>query len=84
MEKNKVYIQMVLDRDELDKRTQQDKDQKNLEKRKDLQRFNKKSLGDSDEKGSVLSSNQKLSRARKAKLGGPMVLEEIRMNKSLL
>jgi hypothetical protein len=28
MKKNKVYIQMVLDRDELDKRTQQDKHQK--------------------------------------------------------
>jgi hypothetical protein len=41
-------------------------------------------LGEPNDIGSVLSSNQKLSKARKAKLGGPMDLEEIRMNKNLL
>lgn len=36
MEKNKIYIQMVLDSDELHKKTQQDKNQNHTAKLKEL------------------------------------------------
>ena len=78
---------MVLDQDENYKKNLLEKNYKDLQKRKEYQKFQKLQMGDlTNENGdpSVLSSINKKVRGKKAQLGGPMQLEEIRMNKNLL
>ena len=78
---------MVLDQDEQHKKNQAEKNEKDKKKMKDLMMFQKVQMGElppSAFEGSVVSSVNKRQRAKKAQLGGPMQLEEIRMNKGLL
>lgn len=53
----------------------------------EIMKFQKVQMGElpaNAHEGSVISSVNKKFRGKKAQLGGPMLLEEIRMNKGLL
>lgn len=87
---------MVLDQDQTYNLAQKEKKKKEFEKKKELMRFQKVQAGelytsDQDDDGSLsrmkaVSVNTKMTvGGRKSKLvGGPMQIEEIRMNKGLL
>ena len=77
---------MVIQKDEEDKRNEKEKQRKLFEKQRELQKFQKIQMGvivpDSADprEASLMSSSKK----KRGKVGGPMNVEEIRMNKELL
>lgn len=89
-EENKRYIQMVLDKDERDNREQKEKAESTRAKLVALQKFQKMQAGEEDVgSGSATGARSSVfnaaSKGRRGKaVGGPMNLEEVRMNKQLL
>ena len=93
MEDNKKFIQMVLDQDQSYNVAQKEKKKQLFEKQKDLQRFQRLQAGElvdpedgtsqSALKATSVGTKGMAGRRLKA-MGGPMQIEEIRMNKGLL
>ena len=87
-EENKKYIQMVLDKDERDRKNDKDKEANTRAKYQELQKFQRVQAGeiaDFDAASAQALSSIVGGKSRKGKnIGGPMNLEEIRMNKGLL
>ena len=92
-ENNKRFVKMVIDRDEKDNQDIKEKNQQALQRRIEIQKYQRLQMGEftSDEQsiGGATSIPMSIGGKRrpgnsKAKLGGPMHLEEIRMNKNLL
>ena len=81
---------MVIDRDEKDKQDQREKKELNFKKQRELLRFQMQQIGEvlpenNDDKAiSMISSKKKNINGKKALVGGPMNMEEIRMNRELL
>ena len=88
-EENKKYIQMVLDKDERDRKEQKDKEASTRARLVELSKFQKVQAGEMiiDDGNSAHGAVSSMvgSKLKKGKnIGGPMNLEEIRMNKGLL
>ena len=87
MEDNKKFVKMVIDSDETYNREQREKEQRTFKKLQELQRFQRIQMGelpvDENAQGSVDASSITKRRKRQA-VGGPMNLEEQRMNKNIL
>lgn len=93
MEDNKKFIQMVLDQDQSYNAAQKEKKKLMFMKQKELMRFQRLQAGElvdpeddtSQSAMKATSIGTKAIAARRLKpVGGPMQIEEIRMNKGLL
>lgn len=93
-ENNQRYVKMVIDRDEKDNQEMRHKNELALQRRIEIQKYQRLQMGeltqdDVSAGGGTTSIPMSIGGKRrhgnsKAKLGGPMHLEEIRMNKNLL
>ena len=86
-EDNKKFVKMVIDRDEQDRKEQREKEQKTFKKLQELQRYQKIQMGELPVTDDIAQSfdNTSITKKRKRQqVGGPMNLEEQRMNKDIL
>jgi hypothetical protein len=87
---NKKYVQMVIDTDNMHKKEEADKVKRQQQKLKELQKFQMVQMGDMDYDLTGDTPSRAGTRSvaaqniKKKKLGGPMNIDELKMNRDLL